>query len=151
MSNFHTLRKPDKGHEGFTLIELLVVLGIIALLATLVAPQVIRYLSNARIESARVQMRNIESTLELYYLDNGSYPTTEQGLQALITQPSGLSSWRGPYMKRAEGLNDPWGAPFSYKLPGDHGPFDLSSLGRDKSVGGADESADESADLQNWK
>jgi general secretion pathway protein G len=128
--------------DGFTLVELLVVLGIIALLGALIAPQVIRYLSDARVESARVQLKNIESALELYYLDNGAYPAQDQGLQALVTLPPGVGSWRGPYLKNARGVVDPWGAAFSYRIPGEHGTFDLFSLGRDQAEGGSGESVD---------
>jgi len=128
--------------EGLTLVELLVVLGIIALLAALVAPQVIRYLGDARSSTARVQIKNVESALELYYLDTGTYPTKEQGLQALVEAPAGLKSWNGPYLKKDAGITDPWGQTFQYKSPGDHGPYDLYSYGRDKAQGGEGEDAD---------
>ena len=138
--------KQNSAEEGFTLVELLVVLGIIALLAAVVAPQVIRYVSDARVETARVQLKNIESALELYYLDAGQYPTTEQGLEALVTAPAGVETWRGPYIKLAKGINDPWGQKFGYKQPGDHGAMDVFSLGRDTAVGGEGEDRD----IVNW-
>ena len=128
---------------GFTLIELLVVLGIIALLAALVAPQVIRYLGSARAETAGVQLKNIESALELYYLDNGKYPTD---LKDLVEAPAGSNDWRGPYLKKTGALMDPWGKIYVYKIPGEHGKFDLSSFGRDGSQGGEGEDKD----LVNW-
>ena len=132
--------------EGFTLVELLVVLGIIALLMTLVAPQIIRYLSDARTETATVQLRNIESALELYYLDAGQYPTNEAGPRSLMEQPSSLVEWRGPYLKKDSGLVDPWGREFVYRLPGEHGTYDLYSLGRDGALGGDGENKD----VVNW-
>jgi general secretion pathway protein G len=140
----HTKQKNTE--EGFTLVELLVVLGIIALLAAVVAPQVIRYVSDARIETAGVQLKNIESALELYYLDAGQYPTTEQGLEALVTAPAGVETWRGPYIKLAKGVTDPWGQKFGYKQPGEHGAMDVFTLGRDKAAGGEGEDRD----VVNW-
>jgi general secretion pathway protein G len=131
---------------GFTLIELLVVLGIIAMLSALVAPQVIRYVSDARVESARVQLKNVESALELYYLDAGQYPTSEQGLEALVTPPAGSEAWHGPYIKLKKGIIDPWGQVFGYKQPGEHGTLDVFSLGRDKAIGGEGEDKD----IVNW-
>ena len=132
--------------DGFTLVELLVVLGIIALLMTLVAPQVIRYLSDARSETATVQLKNIESALELYYLDSGQYPLSDPGLRSLIAQPPDTKGWRGPYLKRDSGILDPWGKEFIYRLPGEHGNYDLLSLGRDGTLGGDGENKD----IVNW-
>ncbi len=135
-------RQTPKHHayaQGFTLVELLVVLGIIALLAAMVAPQVIRYLGSARSETALVQLKNIESALELYYLDSGKYP---EQLSALVEAPAGATDWHGPYLKKNNGLLDPWGRPYSYKMPGEHGSFDLSSFGRDGAVGGEGEDKD---------
>jgi general secretion pathway protein G len=138
-------RKTDKHHNGqagFTLLELLVVLGIIALLAALVAPQVIRYLSDARSSTANAQLKNIESAVELYYLDNGRYPSAESGLADLVTAPTGVAGWKGPYLKKKQGLVDPWGKPFVYVFPGAHGPYDIVSLGRDGKEGGDGEDRD---------
>jgi general secretion pathway protein G len=136
----------QRSEEGFTLIELLVVLGIIALLMTLVAPQVIRYLSGAKSETASVQLKNLESALELYYLDTGQYPSNDSGTRALIEKPSGANGWHGPYIKRESGLQDPWGKPFIYRSPGEHGAYDLYSLGRDEVAGGEEENRD----IVNW-
>ncbi len=138
-------RKTDKHHDGqagFTLLELLVVLGIIALLAALVAPQVIRYLSDARSSTANAQLKNIESAVELYYLDNGRYPSAESGLADLVTAPAGVAGWKGPYLKKKQGLVDPWGKPFAYVFPGAHGTYDIVSLGRDGKEGGDGEDRD---------
>jgi general secretion pathway protein G len=126
---------------GFTLIELLVVLGILALLAAFAAPQVTGYLGRARTESARVQISAIASALELYAIDNSSYPTSEQGLRALIEAPSGSTRWAGPYLKRADGLKDPWGRPYQYAWQAPNG-FQVFSLGSDNARGGTGEAQD---------
>ena len=136
----------ETGEEGFTLVEMLVVLGIIVLLAAMVAPQVIRYLGSARAQTAEVQLKNVESALELYYLDTGQYPSQNDGLKALLEAPANLPSWRGPYIKRSSGILDSWGRVYIYKQPGEHGNYDLSSLGRDGVPGGEGEDKD----LQNW-
>lgn len=132
--------------DGFTLVELLVVLGIIALLAALVAPQVIRYLGSARTDAAKAQLKNLESAVELFYLDTGTYPSTESGLEALVIQPAGLGSWKGPYLKKREALTDPWGKPYQYRTPGEHGTIDVFTLGRDGREGGDGEDKD----IVNW-
>jgi general secretion pathway protein G len=134
--------KRSVGNEGFTLTELLVVLGIVALLAALVAPQVVRYLSKARTDTASAQIKNLESALELYYLDIGGYPPANGGLEALFTAPANVQSWKGPYLKQRDGLADPWGRPYIYQSPGQHGDFDISSLGRDGREGGTGEDTD---------
>jgi general secretion pathway protein G len=132
-----------KGRDaGFTLIELLIVLAILALLATLVAPQVLRYLGRARTETAKVQINAISSAIEVYALDNGRYPPAQIGLNALLQQPGGAPRWSGPYMKKAEGLIDPWGRPYRYRLPGRFGAFDVFTLGRDNAPGGSGEDTD---------
>jgi general secretion pathway protein G len=127
---------------GFTLIELLIVLGILALLAGFAAPQVLRYLGKARTETAKIQINAISSALELYALDNGGYPTQQAGLTALVQAPQGAARWSGPYLKKAEGLVDPWGRPYQYRLPGRAGPFDVFTLGRDNAAGGTGEDSD---------
>ncbi len=128
--------------DGFTLLELLVVLGIIALLATVAAPQVLQYLGKARTETAKAQISALSTSLELYALDNGSFPPQQVGLSALITAPAGVTTWRGPYLKRAEGLIDPWGRPYGYRFPGRRGQPDVFTLGRDNAVGGSGEDQD---------
>ncbi len=143
MNNRQRLR-PDE--SGFTLLELLVVLGIIALLATLVAPQVLRYLSDARVNTASAQIRNLAAAVELYYLDTGSYPAGDAGLVALVDAPQGVPAWKGPYLKTKSGLKDPWGKDYLYKFPGERAAFEIFSMGRDGKVGGAGEDTD----LGNW-
>lgn len=127
---------------GFTLLELLVVLGILALLAAIAAPQVLRYLGKARSETAKVQISAISTALELYALDNGGMPPQQLGLAALMQQPQGAPRWRGPYLKKAEGLVDPWGRPYFYRFPGQKGSFDVFTLGRDNAAGGEGEDQD---------
>jgi general secretion pathway protein G len=125
--------------DGFTLVELLVVLAIIGLLAAIVAPKVLNYLATARVESAKVQIRNIESALELYYLDTGKYPSKDEGLTALAEAPASSQNWNGPYMKRADSLKDPWGNSYVYSEPTKLEPTPLvRSFGRDGKEGGED-------------
>jgi general secretion pathway protein G len=131
----------SQAEAGFTIIELLVVLGILGLVAGVAAPQVLRYLGQARSETAKVQVGAIASALELYALDNGGYPPPQLGLAALMQQPGGASRWRGPYLKKAEGLIDPWGRPYQYRMAGGGG-FEVFSLGRDNAAGGAGEDRD---------
>lgn len=135
-------RLTGEAEAGFTLLELLVVLGILALLATFAAPQVLRYLGKARTESAKIQINAIASALELYALDNGRYPPPQPGLGALMQPPPGATRWNGPYLKKSEGLMDPWGRPYQYRTPGRSGPFDVFTLGRDNAPGGSGEDQD---------
>lgn len=133
------------GIQGFTLIEMLVVLGIIALLATLVAPQVIKYLSKAKTDTATAQIKNLQSAIELYFLDTGQYPSSSEGLLNLLKAPDGLVNWNGPYLKGKEGLIDPWGKPYLYVVPGKNSDYDLLSYGLDAVPGGKGENRDISA------
>ncbi len=135
---------PTRSH-GFTLLELLVVMVIIGLLAGYVAPRYFSQVGKSEVKAARAQIDAFEKALEAYRLDTGRYPTTEQGLEALIKQPAGEKKWQGPYLKKAV-PRDPWDADYVYKQPGDHGEYDLLSYGRDGSVGG--EALD--ADIVNW-
>lgn len=137
-----TGRDRDDRESGFTLVELLVVLAIIALIATLAAPQVLRYLGAARTNAAKAQIRNIESALELYYVDNAKYPTDEEGLNALVAQPAGEARWNGPYLKGSTGLKDPWGRPYSYEVKADASGVVIRSLGKDGKPDGTGEDQD---------
>lgn len=128
------------GEAGFTLLELLVVLGIMALLASVVAPQFVGYMGRARTDTARAQISALSTALELYSLDNGRYPTQQQGLAALMSPTS--DRWRGPYLKKEQGLLDPWGRPYQYRFPGSGGAFDIFTLGRDNAPGGSGEDRD---------
>jgi general secretion pathway protein G len=135
-------RERSASEAGFTLLELLVVLGIIALLATVAGPQVLRYLGKARTDTAKAQISAISTALELYSLDNGSFPSQDLGLAALVQPPQNGVTWHGPYLKRAEGLIDPWGRPYNYKFPGQKGPPDVFTLGHDNAPGGTGEDQD---------
>ncbi len=126
---------------GFTLLELLVVIVIIGLLAGLVAPRYFGQVSKSNTQVARAQIDLFQKALDQYRLDVGSYPSTELGLPALNTRPQGLEKWAGPYLSKALPA-DPWGAAYLYKSPGEHGDYDLSSLGKDGQIGGTDEAAD---------
>ncbi|MGK9167955.1 type II secretion system major pseudopilin GspG [Inquilinus limosus] len=127
---------------GFTLIELLVVLVILGLLAGLVGPRVLAYLGGARADSARLQIENFKSALDLYAIDVGGYPTTAQGLKALLANPGGVRGWNGPYLRSNALPQDPWGNTYNYRAPGQHGAFDLYSLGADSREGGSGDDAD---------
>jgi len=143
MIKTHLRRKSRRDAEaGFTLLELLVVLGILALLAAIGYPQVLRYLGAARTETAKAQISALATSLELYALDNGGFPSQQVGLKALVQAPPGSKRWRGPYLKRAEALIDPWGTPYQYKVPGRAAPFELATLGRDNTPGGDGEDQD---------
>lgn len=127
---------------GFTLIELLVVLVILGLLAALAGPRVVGYLGGAKSDTAKLQIAHFKSALDLYRLDTGSYPTTQQGLAALVRSPGNVPGWKGPYIDSPDLPVDPWGNPYAYRAPGEHGPYDVYSLGADKAPGGTGEASD---------
>ncbi len=127
---------------GFTLLELLVVLVILGLLAAIATPQVMKYLSRAKSQSAALQIHNLAASLDLYRLDVGRYPSQEEGLKSLVETPPNTPNWNGPYVKRPEMLNDPWGHPYNYRIPGEHGDYDLYSDGADNAAGGQGENQD---------
>ena len=130
--------------RGFTLLELLVVMVIIGLLAGYVGPRFFGQIGKSEVKVARAQIDALEKALDQYRLDVGHYPTTEQGLAALQTSP-GDARWAGPYLKKAVPL-DPWGKPYQYRQPGEHGEFDIYSFGSDGQPGGEGEAAD----ITNW-
>ncbi|CAD5369850.1 Type II secretion system protein G [Rubrivivax sp. A210] len=136
------LRRPM---QGFTLFELLVVMLIIGLLASYVGPRYFAQVGKSEVKAARAQMDALEKSLEQYRLDVGRFPTTEQGLAALMAKPNNEPKWGGPYLKKAV-PPDPWGTPYVYKSPGEHGDFDLVTLGKDRRAGGTGEDAD----IGNW-
>lgn len=136
------MKQRIKHQRGFTLIELLVVLVIVGLLMSVVGPRVMKYVGSSKTDTARVQVEELASALDMYYLEVGRYPTQQQGLQALIQQPPGVARWQGPYLRKSTIPSDPWGNDYVYRFPGQHGPFDLFSLGADGQPGGDGENAD---------
>ncbi len=114
---------------GFTLIEMLVVITIIGLIVGLVGPRVLNYLSESKMKTAKIQIEGLSAALDLYYLDNGRYPASSEGLSALVQHPAASAGWNGPYLKTSAVPVDPWGHPYIYKSPGDHTPYEIESYG----------------------
>lgn len=133
-----------KSH-GFTLLELLVVMVIIGLLAGYVGPKYFSQVGKSEVKAAMAQIDALEKALDTYRLDTGHYPGTEQGLNALMTQPASEPKWQGPYLKKVI-PPDPWGKQYIYKQPGEHGEFDLFSYGKDGQPGGSGDAVD----ITNW-
>jgi len=131
--------------RGFTLLELLVVMVIIGLLAGYVGPKYFAQIGKSEIKAAKAQIDSLGKSLDQYRLDTGHYPSTEQGLNALVTKPANEPKWDGPYLKKAV-PNDPWGKPYQYKIPGEHSEVDIYSFGRDGASGGSGDGAD----ISNW-
>jgi|SRR5271165_1131903 len=117
------------GEAGFTLVEMLVVITIIGLVMALVGPQVLGYLGDSKVKAAKIQIESFEAALDLYYLDNGSYPASNEGLKALVQRPASASAWNGPYLRSGAVPDDPWGHPYLYKAPGDRAPYEIASYG----------------------
>ena len=133
-----TARRPRR-QRGFTLLEILVVLAIIGLIAAIAAPQVFKSLGGAKSDSAKVQIESLATGIDLYRLEVGKLPPD---LDALVSKPSGEDRWNGPYLRKPVVPKDPWGNEFHYKMPGDHGEYDLYSLGADGTEGGEGENRD---------
>ncbi|MBO0734564.1 MAG: type II secretion system major pseudopilin GspG [Methylocapsa sp.] len=134
--------------DGFTLIEILVVLTIIGLIMGLVGPRVLSYLTQSKVKAATIQIQSFESALDLYYLDNGRYPSTSEGLAALVKRPAGSAAWNGPYLKNSSLPNDPWGNSYKYRSPSEHGPYEIVSLGSSGKEGGGTGTA---ANIKSWE
>jgi general secretion pathway protein G len=143
-----TSARAPHGYRGFTLLEVMVVVAILAILATIIVPRILSRPEEAKRTKAQVDIKSLEGALNLYKLDNGFYPTTDQGLDALVRKPDTAPlprKWReGGYLSRIP--QDPWGRPYKYLSPGEHGDVDLYSLGADGEPGGEGKDAD----VQNW-
>ncbi len=128
--------------NGFTLVEILVVLAILALLVGLVGPRVMKQLGGAKSDTARLQIDDFGAALDLFYLDVGRYPDTQEGLEALVISPANIPKWDGPYLKKKKIPMDPWGTEYQYQSPGQHGDYDLYSYGADNLPGGDGDNSD---------
>lgn len=128
--------------NGFTLLELLIVMIIIGLLAALIGPKMIGRVGESRQTVAKQQIEGFSSAMEMYKLDTTKYPTQEQGLEALVTEPQGIANWKGPYLKKKFIPKDPWGNNYVYTYPGEHGDYDIVSYGADGNSGGDGEAKD---------
>lgn len=119
---------------------------ILALLASIAAPRVTKYLRKAKSETAKIQIHALSAALDSYQLDTGKYPTTDVGLKALIERSSDATNWDGPYITKRDSLTDPWGKPYLYRYPGQHGEYDVYTLGSDQKEGGEGDAQD----VGNW-
>lgn len=141
MHHIRTPRAP-RVQAAFTLLEILVVLVILGLMASLVGPQLFKQLGGSKTKAAALQIQELGAALDLYRLELGRYPSTDEGLDALISKPRNVENWNGPYLKKNVIRIDPWGNPYHYSAPGKNGEFDLWSLGADNGEGGDGENRD---------
>lgn len=135
-------RSQRESEAGYTLVELLVVITIIGLIVALVGPRVLNYLGESKVKTARIQIQGFSSALDLFYLDTGRYPMSSEGLGALVQRTAGAANWNGPYLKGGTVPADPWGKPYTYRSPSEHGPYDIISLGSDGQEGGTGTAGD---------
>jgi general secretion pathway protein G len=135
-------RSRVRGQRGFTLVEMLVVITIIGLIMSLVGPRVLNYLGESKVKAAKIQIQSFSSALDLFYLDAGRYPSTSEGLAALVKPAAGLATWNGPYVKGGVLPNDPWGKPYIYRSPGERSAYEIVSYGSDGQEGGTGAAAD---------
>jgi general secretion pathway protein G len=135
-------REPDVSQQGFTLVEMLVVITIIGLIMGLIGPRVLNYLSESKVKAAKIQLQSFAGALDLFYLDAGRFPSTSEGLSALMQRTPGVAAWNGPYLKGNSLPNDPWNHPYMYRAPGDRAPYEILSYGSDGQEGGSGIAAD---------
>ncbi|WP_159009842.1 type II secretion system major pseudopilin GspG [Bradyrhizobium sp. S69] len=135
-------RAKNNGEQGFTLVEMLVVITIIGLIMGLIGPRVLNYLSESKVKAAKIQLQSFASALDLFYLDAGRFPSSAEGLAALVKQTPGVSAWNGPYLRGGNVPNDPWSHGYVYRSPGEHAPYDIISYGSDGQEGGSGVAAD---------
>jgi general secretion pathway protein G len=135
-------RGRSDSQRGFTLVEMLVVITIIGLIMSLVGPRVLNYLGESKVKAAKIQIQSFSSALDLFYLDAGRYPSTTEGLSALVKPAAGLTAWNGPYLKGGTVPNDPWGKPYVYRSPGERSVYEIMSYGADGQEGGTGTAAD---------
>jgi general secretion pathway protein G len=135
-------RSQKSRERGFTLVEILVVITIIALIMSLVGPRVLNYLTESKVKAAKIQMQSFSSALDLLYLDTGRYPSSAEGLTALVKPTSAMAGWNGPYLKGGSVPNDPWGKPYVYRSPAERSKFEIMSYGADGQEGGTGTAAD---------
>jgi general secretion pathway protein G len=142
MERLPPAHRTARGEEGFTLVEMLVVITIIGLIMGLIGPRVLNYLSESKVKAAKIQIQSFASALDLFYLDAGRFPSSAEGLAALVGRTPGLAAWNGPYLKGGTVPNDPWNNAYIYRSPGEHGPYDIVSYGSDGQEGGTGTAAD---------
>ena len=135
-------RRWRSGERGFTLVEILVVITIIGLIMGLVGPRVLNYLTESKAKAAKIQIESFASALDLFFLDAGRYPSSSEGLGALVQRPGNISGWNGPYLKGGVVPSDPWGNVYIYRSPGQHGAYDIVSFGADGQEGGSGTAGD---------
>ena len=135
-------RSPRQTEKGFTLIEMLVVITIIGIIMALVGPRVLNYLSESKVKAARIQIESFTNALDLYFMDTNQYPSSSEGLGALMHSSVNNAGWNGSYLKGNSVPKDPWGHPYVYRAPGPHGPYQILSYGADGQEGGTGVSAD---------